>query len=173
MGNEKKINKCLMFAISKDETRPFLNGVIHYSQLKALVATNGVVATILKSRYREEIKDVIISPEFDVIEREYPKIEAVIPIKDKCKVLKFKLEKYHYRKDKRPIKLYFLTDNRIQFELPKDEDLLFVLDANNLKTIADGSEYFVMYKDRNCPIAFNLSPADTFDDMFVICPLRV
>ncbi len=164
----KKLYSILKNCVSKDETRPFLQGVYHCSKLKALVSTDGHKLAVMQTMYNDNLKDIIINENFQEINREYPNINRVIPNTEKYKIDTWKIEKYHYVKEKKIKKIYFCKNGEISFDA--SSKFLFCLDANNLKYIADGSSYEIKYFNKLKPIVINLR--NDFIDYVLVMPVR-
>ena len=171
---EKLKTNLLKQCISKDETRLQLQGVCHVSSIKALCSTDGHIACVLKSRYSESLADKIINPiTFELIEREYPKIDAIIPTTYKA-TYTFSIEKIHYFNCKayKPIKAHFYKDGTISIEdVKENKEKLFTVNSNFLKHLVDRT-YSVGFSGDLSPIVFSLLE-DNFDDIFIIMPLKL
>jgi len=175
---EKIRTNLLNFCISKDETRPFLTGICHYSPLRALVSNNGHIGCILKSRYSEKLADKIIDAKtYELIDREYPNVTTVIPNHSKLKKAEFIIDKIHYVKqvkDEKPTYIYFHDDQKgntsVNFE--KKKNFVFAVNAYYLKYMS-GNTWHVAYQNKNLPLLIALSD-DYFDgDTFLMMPIKV
>ena len=174
---EKKALTALNFAVSKDETRPYLMGVQHREQMGALVSSNGHVATVLYSMYCPQLAGKIMHPKtYGIIDREFPKLEAVVPTELKHHVkVSVLIEKHHYAKGKprNPQKIFLNVDNegRAHFSFERNENTKIAINAEYLKPVADGNYYEVYYSNSMKPIRIDLSEATS--DFYVIMPLKM
>lgn len=168
--------ECLHFSVSKDETRRMLMGIIHYEPLEALVSTNGQIATVLKSHYEPSLKGMILDKNFQVIKREYPRIETAIPSLEKSKLERYIIQKEHYQNkncDENKF-LCFYANGETRYTLEKD--CLFKLSRHYLKPLADGEKYAVRYFDSRSPVLFGLDDpmgTDSFRNFMLIMPVRI
>jgi len=171
----KRIKKAIEFSMSKDETRPFLNGWIHYEKLKALVSCNGFVLTCSQSLYDDNLKNIIISPkEYQSVQREYPRVEAVIPDLSKLESGVVQIKKVFKVKGKEVVKLYlYKDDDNFHFSFEEKENAILVIDARNIAPLTDDCSYEFKYSKKLNPIVFNLSYGETFNDYFLLLPLKV
>ncbi|MCH7928766.1 MAG: hypothetical protein IID03_12435 [Candidatus Dadabacteria bacterium] len=164
--------KLLNDSISKDETRPFLQGFNHNAKLKALVSSNGFTACILRSRYESKLSGLVIDPKtHTIINLEYPNIARVVPDWKKLKTTTIKIEKRHFVKTKIPTKIYFSDiNNALTFDKP--ERYAFCLNAAFLKNLVD-TDVAIAYGGEVSPILVALHE-DNFDaDIFMIMPLNI
>ena len=170
----------LKICVSKDETRLYLGGVIHYEPLKALCATDGHKAVILRSRYSENLKGLIIDPKtMQEIVREYPKLHQVVPDPVKMEKASFEFKDGHSIKWKRG------KPNAAHFHLDKDgkgfismenkENALFSVNSEFLKPLIGQAFHVAYHADSSAlkPVLVSLVP-DRFDgDVYLIMPLKV
>jgi hypothetical protein len=201
-NHKKFINKCmncLEFSKSKDETRLQLNGVIHYSKLNALISCDGHVLTFLKSFYDNDLKDVIITDNYQTIRREYPRVENVMKdpstLNRKLNKMIFKIEKHHAVKGKineLPTFIYFFSDGIIGFDLDRANDtngvkLIAKVNSHLLTPLADGSEYVVgfdvddlqklkkeyllpIYMSLNFSTEVDIEDSHNFENFYIVMP---
>ena len=174
-----RVHACLAHSVSKDQTRPYLMGYIHYERLNALITCDGHKATIARSFYCDNLKNVIIDPNtMQAIDREYPRIESVIPSSKDFQLLTYKIEAHHYQKGKgKDVKKAYFCDNGevILFEVPAGKKVLFALNAEFLKPLADGSEYHVKYfNDPLKPVLFDIGGTDAgFINTYLVMPIKL
>jgi hypothetical protein len=183
----KLVKNLLDFSISKDETRPQLNGFYHDEILASVVAVNGHIATISPSLYNPKLKNVIISKNYDIIDRDYPKISSIIPqkITDKY-IVEFKaidvnfkkndLKKNDLKKNDLKTKAYFYENgvdelNRkiISITYERPESFLFILNPYYLSKFTAGHQFVIRYFGEKLPVIFELG--EQFDDIFLVMPL--
>jgi len=173
----KLVKNLLDFSISKDETRRQLNGFYHDETLSSLVAVNGHIATICPSLYNPKLKNVIISKNYEIIDRDYPKISSIIPqkITDKY-VLEFKAIDVNFKKNDLKTKAYFYENgldglNRkiISITYEKPERFLFILNPYYLSKFTAGHQFIIRYVGDKSPVIFELG--EQFDDIFLVMPL--
>lgn len=169
---EKKLSDCLMNCVSKDETRIHLTGIIHYSNIGALVSCDGHKMFANFCHYDDSLKDKILNPEtFQTIKREYPRIETIIP-KKTLKTIKVKIEKHHYLKackdNEYSPKLYFYDDHCSH---EKKDNALFCINASFIKPLADGTIYTIEFNNALSPIVFKLH--DELKDFMIIMPIKL
>ena len=184
---DKRMTAALNFSVSKDETRPSLQGVYNCKDLEALVSTNGYHGTILKCRYSEKLEGLIIGPKtFELIDREYPKFSAAIPdLKKLDRQFDITIEKHHfvsYRTGLPPIASFLIIDGKERIIIngtDEEKDAAeFNVNASFLKPLADGCTYRIRYISgkRLSPILINLDHRSEyysdFNNFMVIMPIK-
>jgi len=162
--------KCRKFAISKDKTRPYLQGVYFDKDEKRSVTTNGYVMSVSKILYQEELGGLLLDSDFTVFKREFPKWQSVIPSKfnDECF---YEIEERFFIKSKKPEdrKVFFYKDGTLSLE--EKEGYLFALDSFYLEPLKGLKLYF---KSNNAlsPVTVQLSE-DYREEIFIIMPIKV
>lgn len=186
----KRTLNMLKFAISKDETRQQLMGVCHVSSVNALCSTNGHVLAHIGSRYDENLADKIINAEYQTIDRDYPKLEPVIPNNDKMTKFEIKIMPSDHWKIKLPkaankeeaqenlklrnIYLHLDKDKDEYYFSRKKEDDKFILtfNAEYLKPVADGHTYTVFYSGELSPVKIYPDIERFPNDFYIVMPVR-
>jgi len=182
MSKKCLLSECLKSTISKDETRPALMGVIHYSPLQALVSCNGTSLTVLKDHYRESLKDVIIDVNAFVPMdgREYPRVESVfnpsrLKEANNFKTMTVHFTKFHTRKSAKKAEntLTFFVDGTMSFdgESASDQEIAFHLNSSFIKPLCIGQDFKVYYTNSMSPVAFEII-ADR-ENYLVIMPIKL
>ena len=174
------INKSLIHALGKDETRPQLMGFYHCENLRALITCDGTKMAIIKSRYAEELSGQVINPKtFEKIYRDYPKAATVVPQIKNMKVGKIKIEKHHYVSQGRgrPTFIYLNKyDDRFELSFEKMQNSIICFNADHLKPLANGEVYNFAYSNDLQPVLFSLRVGLAndyeFDDSLLIMPSK-
>ena len=170
---EKQLYKNLNHSISKDETRRYLQGVVHDSRIESLCSTNGHSATILKSLYNEELKDIILDKNYQIIGREPVKIHSIIPDHTKLKKTEFLLESKYWKSSKTAINIYFDVNEDIgSISYTESDNTAFCIDARLLKYVLDDKKYLIAYQGKMRPILINLYTESNFTDVLLVMPLK-
>jgi len=156
----KKLDKCLKFSISKDETRRNIMGVNHNSELRARVSCNGHVLTAIFMNYSDELKDLTIDiSNGTLIDREFPRVSKVFhpDSYEKMKMRTFTITKDMIKKNASPESgtLRFYKSGP-SFDIIDGETPLFGLQSKFLEPLADGSTYEVYYKNEYSPVIFRI-----------------
>ena len=166
--------KVLLNFRSKDETRPSLLGIVHYSPLKKRVSCDGHRACFISTGYSEALKDLIIAPDYTVINTEYPKVEQVLPDPKKATRALIHFPKIFAIKSKRPTHLYF---DGSKFSLERSESSILALDTNLiLDFLNTDSSFNVDYiKDSDSSMTpIKIYFYQEYDDNFVVVmPLKM
>ena len=163
---------CLNFSISKDETRrPLFNTINHNERLLALCSTNGYCATILKSQYDTELKDISINVKtYQKNLSNFPRIELFnLSDKKDLNSITVNFHKHLYTKNtKMPTRLYLSHEKGLSFE-PSSDDIL-CLNAELIKPLI-GHQFEVRYTSALKPIYVLLNKSSEADYM-VIMPMK-
>lgn len=167
---EKLITDCLKFSISKDETRPNLNGVYFDPKAENAVSTNGYIMTYSRHKYDDALKDRIIDfKDMRVIKREFLKYEAAIP-----KVFA-KSELVNIRKDlvvkqrRVTVKAYYVSGKGFVLSETELEEYEFAINPEFLKPLV-GYALVMEYSRPLQPIRFTLVDQDSY---YIVMPMKV
>jgi DNA polymerase III sliding clamp (beta) subunit (PCNA family) len=165
----KLINDCLKFSISKDETRPNLNGVYFDSKGENAVSTDGYIMTCSKHKYDAELADKIVNfKDMSIVKREFLKYDAIIPKKFKNKATVI-ITKGLYVKQKRvEIKAYFTLENGFILSSTPLENYEFAINPEFLKPLI-GNTLDLEYNGALAPIRFTLVDQDSY---YIIMPMK-
>lgn len=183
---QKIMTKALRFAVSKDETRRQLMGACHASSMRALCATDGYCAAVLGSRYSVHLADKIIDVDtLEHIDREYPKMNAVLPTFRVGEWFTVHIEKHHVRKaakNKKPTAAHFhrVGDSEgLRIDFDKSEGAIFSLNSALLAPLAttNGRTFDVHYMKELSPVSFALDHEhyrtnNIFRDYYLIMPIK-
>ena len=117
-------------AISDDEIRPQLMGV-YFDESGVSISTNGHILSHSKILFQEELKGMIINENFEVVKREFPRWQPVIPTKFE-KSATVVLKKNMLKKGKRHPENSIYFDGE-KFKLDQPENFEFCINSQLLK----------------------------------------
>lgn len=158
------------FCISKDKTKPYLNGV-YFDETGVSISTNGYVLSHSRMLFEEKLKDLIIGENFTVIERGSPNWKIVIPSKFTNKVNAIKLNKNLLKKSKKQLEraIYFDGEN---FKFDKPEKFEFAIDSKLLTPLLK-DETVINIEWNNALQAIKIVFSDSMPDEFmIVMPIR-
>lgn len=168
------IDKCLHESISKDETRPNLSGVYFCPETKSRVSCDGHRLTITATGYSDRMSGLIFNPvELQVINREYPKHQTIIPTKspNRTFIVDFPSHlSYMAHSPKHPVKTYLQNDGTLSHE--RKEDSLACFNPYYLKPFK-GLKMEVGYYDANSPIKIYFFDSYNEEHLYLLMPLKM
>ena len=148
---EEQAIKCLLFCVSKDETRPQLTGVYHDSELKNAVAINGFCGMVSRYLFNSDFSGLIVKDNFTTIKRNFPKYEQFLDFKD-YKEFTLDLDKKDIQFKKKGVTdIYMQVGNEnklmLSYEKPTHENYILI-DAYMFSCLF-GREYIVKLRFNN------------------------
>lgn len=181
----KTWTKLLLNSVSKDETRPQLNGIF-YCEKYGAVTCNGHTLFFDKTIQVPELYGKILNPtNYQLINREYVKFETFIPnVADMDKMTlilpKFKKQagilpqSYHVYKHKETNEIKGIQVNGDHLELD-DYNYLFTFNLNLILPLS-GLTISVRYTESQKPLSFNVDYRQDDDETtnrgLIVMPLK-
>ena len=134
----KLIEKCLKFSISKDETRPSLNGVYYDDSTLDAVSSDGYILTKGRLMYMPELSGLIVDyKNMTIIRRDYLNWKPIIPNKfEHNVVVNFpKNDSVIKGKNQKEYGAFILNDGRLVISSNVPENTLVKLNPHFLKPL--------------------------------------
>jgi hypothetical protein len=166
------LQKLLKFSISKDETRPYLNGVYFDSKLEQAVSTDGYIMTVSKRLYVPEFADKIINfNDMNVCDREFLKYSSILPRKFEGEFMVTipKADPIIKGKNERQYGFFLKKDQTWEIAINPPQDIICKLNPHFLKPL-QGLTIKVKYNGELNPVVFELVEDDT---IYVVMPIKV